>query len=288
MTRLTEKGYWEDLYRPAVSPEPVSAKSRLKALLRRLMGRRLLDLIAPYDDYLLWRVVLPDYLPASCAGLSVIEIGSAPGDFLVRFAATFHAEPYGVEYTAHGAERNRRNFSANGLAPANVIEADFFSDDFLEANKERFDIVVSRGFIEHFDDPGAVVARHVSLLRPGGLLLVMIPNLRGIYYWWTRAFNPEQLPLHNLDIMTAASFGKLFGDLPLERSRCGYFGTFSFWLFTAPIEARWVNRAIRLLLMAQRGLNFAFRLILRSKGFESGLFSPNLIYVGRKAKRQPQ
>ena len=88
--------------------------------------------------------------------------------------------------------------------------------------------------------------------------MVLIPNLRGIYYWWTSIFNPGQLPLHNLDIMRLPRFRALFQGLPLEQLHCSYFGTFSFWLFTAPPEARWINRLIRLLLLAQRGLNLMF------------------------------
>lgn len=246
------------------------------------MGKRLFDLVSPYDDYLLWRVVFRRYLPASCNGLSVVEIGSAPGDFLVRFARIFGATPYGIEYTSHGAERNRNNFSLNGLDPDNVIEADFFSQEFLDTHGERFDIVISRGFIEHFQDAEAVVSRHAAVLRPGGLLFVQIPNLRGVYYSWTKAFNPTQLPLHNLDIMRLPRFRKLFEKQPLEVLQCSYFGTFSFWLFTAPYDARWLNRVVRMLITLQRGLNLLFRVAFAGRGCESAMFSPNLLFVGRK------
>src|SRR4051812_41802194 len=103
MTRLTDQQYWEGVAAAEPTVQASKPDSRVKRLLKRAMGERLLDLLSPYDAYLLWRVVFPRYLPASCDGLSVVEIGSAPGDFLVQFASTYGATPYGVEYTRYGA-----------------------------------------------------------------------------------------------------------------------------------------------------------------------------------------
>lgn len=285
--RLTDKQYWDGLYTDAGVPPVVAVpESRVKRVIKRLLGERLMDLMSAYDDYLLWKVVLPRYLPQSCAGLLALEVGSAPGDFLVRFARTFGVTPFGVEYSHQGAERNRAAFIVAGLAPDNVIEADFLSECFQQDYREHFDIVISRGFIEHFEDVEAVVARHVDVLRPGGLLLILIPNLRGVYYAWTRAFNPAQLPLHNLEVMKAERFRSLFTNLPIESLRCGHFGTFSFWMFTAPANARLVPRFIRGLLILQRGLNVLFRIVLSDRGCETPTLSPNLAFVGRKKSRQ--
>lgn len=283
MTRLTDKQYWESFYRDSAAevkgPLP---NSGIKRFLKRILGPRLFDLISPYDDYLLWNSVFPAFVPTSGKSLSVVEVGSAPGTFLVRFAKAFGAEPFGVEYTHHGADCNRQTFAANGFEPGNVIESDFFSQEFIDGHKGRFDIVISRGFIEHFVEVGSVISRHAELLRPGGVLFVLIPNLRGVYYPWTKAFNPAQLPLHNLDLMDISRFRGAFEEQPLEALRCGYFGTFSFWMFTAPSEARWANRVIHMLLILQRGLNLLFRLAFADRGCESAMFSPNLLFVGRK------
>jgi len=286
MKRLTDRQYWEGVSEADASDDASARpQSRIKLLAKRAIGKRLFDLISPYDAYLLWRVVFPRYLPASCEGLSVLEIGSAPGDFLVRFARAFGATPYGVEYTRHGAERNRACFSRNGIDPENVIETDFFSREFLNSHRDRFDIVISRGFIEHFEDAKEVVSRHVEVLRPGGLLFIQIPSLRGVYYPWTRLFNPGLLPVHNLEIMELKAFCRSFEGLPLETLRCSHFGTFSFWMFTAPSEARFLNSVVRGLTVLQRGLNLVFRLLFAGRGFESPMFSPNLLYIGRKIAR---
>lgn len=285
MGRLTDKDYWEGLYQgdsPACQPR----ESKIGRVLRGLIGRRLFDMLSAYDDYLLWQSVLPRYLPKRCSTLKALEIGSAPGDFMVRFAKTFDVIPFGLEYTSHGAELNRKIFEFNGFNPDGVIEADFFSDKFLSENKNQFDIVISRGFIEHFSNVEEVVNRHSALLKNGGLLIMLIPNLRGIYYPWTKKFNPAQLPLHNLDLMKEEVF-RLACQVPeLETYRCGYFGTLSFWMLTAPAEAVWTNRVIRIFHLMQRGLNFLMRIIFRANGCESSMFSPNLIYVGVKKVRE--
>ena len=157
----------------------------------------------------------------------------------------------------------------------------FFSETFQELHKGQFDVVISRGFIEHFGDAKSVVSKHAALLRDGGILVVMIPNLRGIYRGWTWLFNREQLPMHNLDIMKIDEFKQLFPAQSLMPLHCNHYGTFSFWMFTSPSTSP-VRHFIKLLLMIQRPLNLMFRLLFRDKGFESGAFSPDLIFIGRK------
>lgn len=283
MSRLTDKDYWEGVYQ-SIPTKIVDASTSIerKPLLKRLLGPRLMDYLSAYDDYLLWHGVLPRLLPQGAFGLSVVEVGSAPGDFLVRFAKTLGADPYGIEYTSHGAAINRHVFAAAGYSIDKVIEADFFSDSFLKSNAGRFDIVVSRGFIEHFVDVKSVVERHVALLKEDGLLLILIPNLRGIYALWTQFFNPDQLPLHNLELMKDKNFRETCALPGLDVLRCGHFGTFSFWMFTAPHQARLVNRFIRLLHIVQRGLNLLLRFAFGRNGCESALLSPNLIFIARK------
>ena len=76
--RLTDKQYWDGLYTDAGAPPVMKVpESRVKRVIKRLLGERLMDLMSAYDDYLLWKVVLPLYLPQCCAGLSALEVGSA-------------------------------------------------------------------------------------------------------------------------------------------------------------------------------------------------------------------
>jgi len=162
-----------------------------------------------------------------------------------------------------------------------VIHTDFFSDEFRESHKERFDVVISRGFIEHFTDVEPVIDRHLDLLAPGGYLLVSIPNLRGFNYPVARLLHKEVIPLHNLSIMQKPAYTKLFNRPDLQSMFCDYYGTFSFYLFTSG-SSQLVQYGLKLGHRFQPLLNLAFRTFLGDRGAETGAFSPYLLYIGRK------
>ena len=96
-------------------------------------------------------------------------------------------------------------FAEHGIPTENVIHADAFSEEFLSEYKGSFDMVMSLGFIEHFTDVEKAVGIHLELLKPGGTLVVEIPNLSGINRMVFRLFNRELLEMHNLRIMDKAA-----------------------------------------------------------------------------------
>jgi SAM-dependent methyltransferase len=291
-TTLTEMRYWDEVHlaeertwqhaRTSERPRsrPPSRSARLKALMRAFLGKRRLDAMRDYADYYLWDVILPHYL-RGWSGAKVVEVGSAPGDFLVRLSRRFGLVPHGIEYSPVGSELNREIFAANGIDPEQVIQADALGPEVQQRYRESFDIVVSRGFIEHFRDVEDVVRKHVSLLRKGGLMVVIIPNLRGANHLLSWLFHPEVLPMHNLEIMARERFAALFPDHLVRRLFCDYYGTFSLCLLNArPGSLR--QRLLGLCMKLQLLLNLVFRFVLKERGAESRWFSPNLIFIGYK------
>jgi SAM-dependent methyltransferase len=286
--RLTDRTHWDGVHtaeehqwtsstvRRSESDRPVG----LKAGLKRTLGPKFIASMSSYDDYVLWETVLPRYFEGR-SNSKVVEIGSAPGDFLTRLKERFGMIPYGVEYSSSGAELNRRIFAAHGVDPANVIEADFFEMCTQERYRNAFDIVVSRGFIEHFRNVEDVVRSHLNLLRPGGLLLVAIPNLRGMNLALCSLFCPELIAIHNLEIMTPEKLAALFPEDLVQRLSCRYHGTFNFTLcYSRP------DSPLRVLYAAgakiQAMLNIIFRLLFNRRGVESAWFSPAIIFFGIK------
>ena len=165
MTKLSKDDYWDHLYASRKGfPLWVFPKG-------------------DYADYLLWENILKRYF-SGIKGGKVLEIGSAPGEFLIQLSRRFDLAPYGVEITSHGAELNRSIFKSNNIDPNQVTQADFLSSDFQSKNQCTFDVVLSRGVIEHFTNVAEVIDKHINLLVPGGLLLVSIPHLRGLNYFW--------------------------------------------------------------------------------------------------------
>jgi SAM-dependent methyltransferase len=237
-------------------------------------------MMGSYEDYLLWRVIYPSTLPAE-GGRRALEIGSAPGKHLLRLRGEMGYEVWGLEYSPSGAARNREVFAAGGLDPAHVIEADLFDDSFIEEHAGSFDVVISRGFIEHFSDPSEAVERHIALLRTGGTLAVSIPNMRWANYLQALLLNRRLVRIHNREIMRLESFRALFPPERLEKVFCGYYGTLKLNLFLHDTN-RFTRLARRAAELAQSGLNLAFRAILRDRGMETPFLSPNLLFIGRK------
>jgi len=58
-----------------------------------------------------------------------------------------------------------------------IYNRDIFGD---LSDLPSFDIVFSMGFIEHFSDLDSIVGKHVELLKKHGILLLGVPNYRGI------------------------------------------------------------------------------------------------------------
>ncbi len=135
-------------------------------------------------------------------GMKFLEIGCAPGKMLAWTAAVLGAEVSGLDYSEQGARAARRLFRELGLA-ADIRNENVFSTTFAEGS---FDVVYSAGVIEHFEDPSRIVRIHVQLLKPGGLALITIPNLRGFY---GRLASQETLAIHNLNVMTPQALRRL-------------------------------------------------------------------------------
>lgn len=280
MDRLTKKDYWNTVYLDA---GPFQAKPRrqtgsgLKGWLKQTLGEYWRD----YSDYLEWNSLYPAHLPKT-RGLKIIEIGSAPGTNLVRLHKTFGYEPYGVEYAEAGANLNRSVFSQNGLDPNNVIRADAFSEEFLTRYEGYFDLVISRGFIEHFTEMEKVIDAHLRLLKPGGQLIVTIPRLTGTPNLLFHIFNPALIPMHNLKIMNRKAFAALFERSELTKQLCDYYGTFKVSVCGTAETSGGKAVAMNVLMNLQLLLNMLFRLVFGKHGAESYLFSPYLIYIGTK------
>jgi O-antigen/teichoic acid export membrane protein/GT2 family glycosyltransferase/2-polyprenyl-3-methyl-5-hydroxy-6-metoxy-1,4-benzoquinol methylase len=287
---LTQRRYWDltHVSEQALLERKTRNSSRgdrsrtrqIKNSIKKLLGKRLLEYMGSYEDHLLWNVIYRNYLPKKHRA-RVLEVGSAPGDFLVRLSETFEFEPYGIEYSEQGVDLNRRIFAENNLNPNNIIHGDFLSDEFHKRYEGHFDMVVSRGFIEHFTDARSIVEKHTRLLASGGVLVISIPNLRGFNYLLARIFNKEVLDMHNLAIMRKGEFSELFDRQRVAPLYCNHYGTFNFGLFNAR-ENSPLRVLLEICMKFQVALNVAFRLLLGEKGAESSFFSPALIFIGVK------
>ncbi len=108
--KLTDNAYWNSIYNPRVGTETVqktSVKGRLRAAIGKMLGRKITALFDSYPEYQQWEYYFKTYLPET-KGLKILEVGSAPGHFLVELCNRFGFVPYG----ASGSDRASRARSA--------------------------------------------------------------------------------------------------------------------------------------------------------------------------------
>lgn len=129
----------------------------------------------------------------------VLEIGYAPGKILA-WCASRGATVAGIDQDSNGVSTAERLFGALKLQATHIV-ADVFQ--FTKMRNE-FDLVYSIGVIEHFIDPTEVIRKHIDFCKPGGTIVIMLPNYGGIYGLLQGAIDRENLSLHNTNIMQKA------------------------------------------------------------------------------------
>lgn len=185
-------------------------------------------------------------------GADVLEIGFAPGKTLAWVALKRGAKVSGIDYSPRGTAAARDLFERAGLA-GDLRTEDAFHSSFAP---NSFDCVYSVGLVEHFDDPRAIVAAHVALARPGGTIVILVPNYGGRIGRLQNRLDPENIAIHNLAIMRPKALAALF-DPAQVRSATGFkYGRLTLWGLSLP-------RAMpaRLALALQRGFGLARNLV---------------------------
>ena len=172
-------------------------------------------------------------------GMSVLEIGCAPGKTLAWVDKRLRARVAGLDYSERGLAYTRELFRRLAI-DGDLRREDVFATTFPPGS---FDVVYSCGVIEHFEDPREIVRRHVMLAKPGGTALITIPNYGGLYGRLRKRFDPENLEIHNLAIMNPRALAALTPRDLVDTSRAYPAGRLSPWLIR--LERRWPRRLAR-------------------------------------------
>jgi SAM-dependent methyltransferase len=210
-------------------------------------------------------------------GLSgeIFEIGCAPGKWIGHLAKINGLVPSGIEYTDRGLQATHENFEMLQIQPGTIMSGDFFS---IEPYRE-FDIVMSLGFIEHFEDTAAVVQRHLLWLKKGGLLILGVPNFSGLNRIIQNHLDSSLLDKHNLEIMNTVFFENLATEFGLQKISIDYLGSFEPDLPIPKVRfGNTVQLFIKLFLYVARRIR-KIRLMDR---FNSPYFSSYILAVYRK------
>jgi 2-polyprenyl-3-methyl-5-hydroxy-6-metoxy-1,4-benzoquinol methylase len=110
----------------------------------------------------------------SIKGKRFLDVGCAYGGFLVAFAEKEASEVVGIDIDERLLKLGRANAFDHNIK-ANIINQDLLNDD-LPKLIGTFDIITCNDVIEHVNDPIHAILNISNLLRPGGVLLMVIPN----------------------------------------------------------------------------------------------------------------
>lgn len=164
-----------------------------------------------------------------CGG-DCLEIGCYPGRYLAVFGELGYRLS-GIDLTNLVTDRLPDWLGIQGYRVGKFHCQDFFQ--FIELTEETYDIVCSFGFIEHYHEWANVLEAHARLVKPGGLLLVSVPNFNGFVQRRLREmFDFENLARHNLDAMRPEEWSAVLAKHDFETLFSGSFGRFDFWIDT--------------------------------------------------------
>ncbi|MGH2381490.1 MAG: class I SAM-dependent methyltransferase [Candidatus Limnocylindria bacterium] len=200
--------------------------------------------------------VFDRFLPSE-ASLSAAEVGGAPGQYLAYIHRSRGFRVTCIDYSANGCRKTIENFRLLGI-PGEVIHADLMDEG---TDLPTYDVVYSLGLIEHFVDRVSIVERHVQLVRPGGLLILGVPNFRGLTGWFLRTLAPSVYATHVIQAMDLNGWREFEEASRLQVIWKGYIGGFEPSIFArregrrpATILPYLVARALKKLLSRRLGV----------------------------------
>jgi len=204
---------------------------------------------------------------------TAIELGGFPGYYAIYLNKYEGMETTLFDYYVHtgilvdvlGA--NDLNEKSIG-----VIEGDLFKYKALK----QYDLVLSCGLIEHFEDTKDIIKKHLSFLKPGGTLFITLPNFLGVNGWVQRKFDPENYSKHNTKSMHLQLLAKVCHELNLQDIELHHYGKFSVWLENKQSK----SAAAKIL---TKTIWLAGKIFTRIIPAETQLLSPYIVLTARKS-----
>ena len=124
---------------------------------------------------------------------TLIELGCADSLWLPYLAKNYKGKCYGIDFSELGCQLAQRNLALAG-ENGTILCEDIFT--YAKTHIAEFDFVYSMGLIEHFTSPQTILEEMYGLLKPGGTMLTVTPNLRGMYTPIARIASPKLLATH--------------------------------------------------------------------------------------------
>ncbi len=238
---LTKKKFWEDFWKHITLPQIVNYNFNNDRAIANAIKK---------------------FIPRDHLKLKAVEIGCAPGKWLIFFNKELDYLIDGYEYIPLAAQRTVENIRLNDIPDTQFL---IYNKDFFKTEiPTRYDIVFSLGFIEHFQNFDEIMKKQVSILKKGGYLILGVPNFRGVNYFIQKFIdsylNDPILPNHNLSVMKRRTLKELARRNQLKILFNDYIGGFEPELFNynkiSPKLIRFIiNYLIRVLSILFKKIN---------------------------------
>lgn len=162
-------------------------------------------------------------------GKSVLEVGAGDSAALLLLAERHvgKAAFTGLDYTDSGCNLLRTRAQGFGL-DVNVIHADLFNP---KSGIGGFDVVYSIGLVEHFAHLEEVLGALCKFLKPGGVMVSIIPNMHGVLGKLTRRWNRSVYDIHNPHGLQSFLAGHTAAGMKVLRA--GYLGSTNFGVLSS-------------------------------------------------------
>ena len=166
--------------------------------------------------------LIKNNIPIAKPNQQAFEIGCFPGRFLCILGD--------LGYTLNGVDTTPYidNFEKS-LNFLGYNTNKFENKNYEEAEKVKYDVVASFGFIEHFTNWGEVIKDHVDFLAKDGYLIITTPNFKGLFqYLYHRLVDNANLNRHVVSSMSPKKWKAILENCGLNIISSGYIGH-DFW-----------------------------------------------------------
>lgn len=196
--KLTSKAYWETYYN------------------HNHTDRKHITTVCSYYDKL-WEI----FIRPNSKSKRFIEIGGFPGRYLAYLSSKYQLRPTCLDYNSDTTQIEG-SFEVMDVNDYDILQKDFTTYKPVE----RYDYVMSNGFIEHFKDYDHILDLHVDYMNDNGRLMVMIPNMKGYVKLYKYMVDIKNLKVHNLKCMRLKVFKDFAKRHNLSILHLDYYGGF--------------------------------------------------------------
>ncbi|MHA8065246.1 class I SAM-dependent methyltransferase [Aquirufa sp. ROCK2-A2] len=204
---------------------------------------------------------------------NLIEIGGFPGYYSVWASKELNLSATLLDFVILPELVDQLKVANNCTGNVSILEKDLFSNENNLHNS--FDIAISNGLIEHFEDTKDIIKRHIDFLKPNGTLFISLPNFKGLNGWFQKTFDLDNYNKHYIPCMEIGFLENICRELDLVHINVEYTGGFMLWLENENKQPLWVK-------LFKKACWLPLKIFFKIIPIESQLFSPFILITAQK------